>query len=153
MWLVVLTLGATVLVTAGVFGGDHRTCRQEDPFRSGPHETLLSVMSAGSGTLEPQGNSSTTYTLTLQALDRNVVWFTDHPDRKTGTLPATGFVQDWAGYGISADPPNTALVLDSVHPGRDTAVGALSSVRFDPAADRIQATFTVYRGQQLRAAT
>jgi hypothetical protein len=66
------------------------------------HVTLLFVTSAASGTVAPVAGSSSTYSLTLQGLDRNVVWFTDHPARKAGTVPTGAFVQDWSGYGFAS---------------------------------------------------
>ncbi len=120
---------------------------------AGAHATLLFVTSGASGTLAPVPGSSSTYSLTLQGLDRNVVWFTDHPARKAGTVPAGAFVQDWAGYGFAADPPNAALVLDAAHPGQDTAVGSLSSPSFDPGTDTLRADVTVFTGQRLKQVT
>jgi uncharacterized protein YjbI with pentapeptide repeats len=117
------------------------------------HVTLLFVTSAASGTIAPVTGSSSTYSLTLQGLDRNVVWFSDHPARKAGTVPAGAFVQDWSGYGFTSDPPNVALVLDAAHPGHDTAVGSLSSPSFDPGTDTLRADFTVFAGQRLSHVT
>ena len=115
--------------------------------------TLLFVTSATSGTLEPQPGSTTTYSLTLQGLDHKVVWFTDHPARRAGAVPATGFVQDWAAYGFATDPPNVALVLDAAHPGHDTVVGTLSSPTVDPGTGTLRASFTVFTGQRLKQVT
>jgi hypothetical protein len=120
---------------------------------AGLHVTLLFVTSADSGTVAPVAGSPSTYSLTLQGLDRNVVWFTDHPARRAGTVPSGAFVQDWSGYGFAADPPNAALVLDAAHPGQDTAVGALSSPTFDPGTDTLRADFTVFTGQKLSQVT
>lgn len=116
-----------------------------------PHVTLLFVTSAGSGTLQPKAGSTTTYGLTLQGVDPNMVWFTDRPVRRAGSIPNNGFIQDWSRYGFEKDPPNVALVLHSAHPGHDTAVGVLSSVTFDPTSDRLEADFTVYNGQRLKS--
>ena len=151
--IVVLALGGVsvfVVGTTGASAAGTRPAAKQFHRGAAPHVTLLFVTSATSGSLQPEAGSATTYALTLQGLDRNVVWFTDHPARKAGTVPVTGFVEDWAGYGFKADPPNAALVLDSVHPGHDTAVGALSSLSFDPVSDRLQAEFTVYSGQRLK---
>jgi hypothetical protein len=120
---------------------------------AGLHVTLLFVTSAASGTMAPVAGSPSTYSLTLQGLDRNVVWFTDHPARKAGTVPASAFVQDWSGYGFASDPPNAALVLDAAHPGQDTAVGSLSSPTFDPGTGTLRADFTVFTGQRLSHVT
>jgi Pentapeptide repeats (8 copies) len=153
VWVAALVIGvlvATVVGTTSAFAASTRPSATH--FHSGPtpHAELLFVTSAGSGSLQAKAGSATTYALTLDGLDRNVVWFTDHPARRAGTVQADAFVGDWSGYGFKADPPNAALVLDSAHPGHDTAVGALSSLTFDPESGRLQADFTVYRGQQLK---
>jgi hypothetical protein len=111
----------------------------------------LFVASAGSGSLVPRPNSSTQYSLTLEGFDRNIVWFTDRPARIAGTESTSGVLQNWAGYGFAADPPNAALVLDSTRLGHDTAVGTLSSLTFDPGTDRLQALFTIYKGERLKS--
>ena len=148
-----LTVGMCCASVAGATGRSAVTAR---PAAVRTHAgaslpvTLLFVTSATSGTLEPQAGSATTYSLTLQGLDRDVVWLTDHPARKAGTVPTGGFVEDWSGYGFAANPPNAALVLDSAHPGQDTVVGSLSSPSFDPGTDTLRVDFTVYRGQRLK---
>lgn len=72
--------------------------------------SLLYALNAGKGSLRPAGKGA--FELTLGGLDREVVWFSDRPARRSGTFPTRGLVAAWKGFGFLSDPPNAALVYD-----------------------------------------
>jgi uncharacterized protein YjbI with pentapeptide repeats len=72
--------------------------------------SILYALNAGSGTLAPKKGKGALYELTLNHLDRNVVWFSDRPARRSGTFPNRVLAEAWRGFGFAADPPNAALV-------------------------------------------
>jgi hypothetical protein len=45
----------------------------------------------------------------LKGLDRNVIWFSDRPARRSSSFPTSSLVKGWKGFGFSGDPPNAAL--------------------------------------------
>src|SRR5690606_7460730 len=62
----------------------------DDPH--GDAVSLLYTVSADAGTLEAVAGSAGSYTLTLHRTDPRVVWFSDRPARRAGTMPTSGFV-------------------------------------------------------------
>jgi uncharacterized protein YjbI with pentapeptide repeats len=93
--------------------------------------SILYALSAGSGTLAQKNGKGALYELTLKHLDRNVVWFSDRPARRSGAFPNRVLAEAWRGFGFAADPPNAALVYSdkSGQRGR-TVIVELSHPRF-----------------------
>jgi uncharacterized protein YjbI with pentapeptide repeats len=90
--------------------------------------SMLYVLSAGHGVLRPEGK--TTYTLHLKGVDRDAVWFSDRPVRRSGATPVAGFADSWKPLGFVADPPNAALDYTDRAGRRRTAVFELSAPRY-----------------------
>ena len=78
----------------------------------------LAVMQASGGTLIPDGDD---FTLTLRGVAPQVVAFSDRPERRSGSLSSTKFVDMW-GREYDGDPPNAALTLLNGDQGADTVV-------------------------------
>ena len=66
----------------------------------------LFVLSAKSGDIAQSGQG---YTLTLNNVDPQILWFTDRPNRKAGFVPLSTFLASWS-KGFAGSPPNAALV-------------------------------------------
>ena len=53
------------------------------------------------------------YTLTLKDVSKSILWFTDRPVRKSGTVSNTDFLKDWdtnKADNFTDDNPNASLV-------------------------------------------
>ncbi len=108
-------LGAAGLgLTAGVAGASTLRAAQEatpaatpDPATGAAAETeYLFVQTFGSGTLTPHATETDLYTLTLTGGAAETVYFSDRPERITGTVPTTQFLDE---LGFTPDnPPNAA---------------------------------------------
>ena len=68
-----------------------------------------------------------------------LAWFTDRPERRSGTTTVKGLAANWTKWGFTADPPNAAIAIGS---GRrqHTYVVTLSH-------PRITSTRTTFRAQ------
>lgn len=69
--------------------------------------SLLYVVESASGTLSGKGKKRT---LTLKGTAADAVWFSDRPERRSGSFPTAAIAGSWKGFGFAADPPNAALV-------------------------------------------
>jgi hypothetical protein len=59
--------------------------------------------------MHSEKGSATRYRLAIRRPQRQVVWFSDRPVRRSGTFPARDLARDWAGFGFGSDPPNVAV--------------------------------------------
>ncbi len=83
--------------------------------------------------------------LVLKGPDRDVLWFTDRPVRKSGRMTMAKFTAAWDDPQFEDDPPNAAVTVALAGDGRDgesarrrvDAVVELSSPRFDAASDTL----------------
>jgi uncharacterized protein YjbI with pentapeptide repeats len=93
--------------------------------------SLLYALNAGSGTLTPKKGKASVYKLTLRGPDRDLVWFSDRPVRRSGSFPVSGLADSWKAFGFAADPPNAALTYSEKN-GRvaRTAIVELSHPEF-----------------------
>ena len=71
------------------------------------HNSLLLVLSAQKGVLKQTGQG---YTLTLQAVDPKVLWFTDRPERHAGLMVTKKFITNWE-KGFKNSQPNALLSM------------------------------------------
>lgn len=74
--------------------------------------------------------SARTYRLTVRGPDARTVWFTDRPERQSGTLRTPLLARRWSAYGFRADAPNVALVLHSPVAGTQTLVAVMRHPRY-----------------------
>ncbi len=92
----------------------------------GERTFYLFVQTASSGTWAPKDGEEGVYTLTLNGLPAQTVYFSDRPERIVGTQSTTDFLN---ALGFPADnPPNAALVT-TTDAGEDILVIEL----FNPA--------------------
>lgn len=69
--------------------------------------SVLYVLTARAGVIAKAGKDG--YTLTLNDVSPQVLWFTDRPNRKAGMLPTRGFIGHWL-KPYKGDAPNVGLV-------------------------------------------
>lgn len=96
------------------------------------NSSLLFALSGKDGQLEAIGRPRRReYKLTLNGVDKDVLWFADRPRRDAGRLSAPGFFGDWAPLGFKKTAPNGALVVAGAKAGQDTMALALHLRRYD----------------------
>jgi hypothetical protein len=97
---------------------------------------MLFVQNARSGSLTPLSGGR--YRLTLRGVDPHVVYFSDRPQRVTGTTDTEHLVADLFGRGA---PPNAALEIPGGDADHDAMAVELQSPRYDKAKRTL--TYTV----------
>ena len=127
-------IGVVVLaVSLGACGDDDGGSTDSDGEGVDAPPSLLYVQQAELGTFEP-GNGGDSSTLTLQGVAPRTVYFSDRPDRISGTLPNEDFVRLETLFAPD-DPPNAAVVVsDSSSEDQDVAIVELSNPRYDEPA-------------------
>ena len=87
--------------------------------------SYLLVQSASGGTLVHEKGDQ--YTLTLRKVPHDVWFFTDRPERKSGTLKLEKFMGLWnsTSSNFKQDPPNAAIALMN---GNSEKVGMIASL-------------------------
>lgn len=82
-----------------------------------PKVEMLFTQMAQSASLTPIKNKSGWYKLTLTGVNGSTTWFTDRPQRKTGVVATSQFVQDWTKgkASFSSDAPNASMVYLTGH--------------------------------------
>jgi hypothetical protein len=102
------------------------------------HISELYVLTSGGGTLRALPGRR--FAVTLTRVDRNVVWFSDRPARRSGAFPSSGLAAAWKGFGFVSQPPNAALVYPD--PGGDgsTVILELGRARYNARANSISFT-------------
>ena len=121
--LAIVSLGFTLL---GVFTG------LIPPTSSAQAEaSLLFALHAGKGWIVADKDSKTGYKLFLAEVEPNAIWFTDRPERESGTLLTARLVQEWSSFFAANDEPNAVIMASSVGDERDSVVEMLQPV-YDP---------------------
>ncbi len=123
---------AVVLVASlagcGEDGGQTAAGTSSDP-------EFLTVMHAGGGSLSREGDG---FVLTLDDLAPQVVAFTDRPERVSGAVSTSSYIEAW-GKEYKGDPPNAALVVPNGRADADTIVFTLDQPELDGRSVRFQA--------------
>lgn len=90
---------------------------------------MLFVQSFQSGRIVPRDNATGRYSVTLEHGLGETIFFSDRPDRVTGTTPTPQFLD---GLGFSSkNPPNAALLIDTASGETDLAVVELFTPVYD----------------------
>jgi microcystin-dependent protein len=73
---------------------------------------LLFALGSESGKFEKSKDQpKRTFRLELRDLDAAALWFTNRPQRDTGTIPTPRFFRVWEQLGFEDDPPNAVVSL------------------------------------------
>lgn len=93
--------------------------------------TYLYVQTATSGSLVPIGD---TWTLTLNDVAPDTVYFSDRPAREAGREPTVDFISDWSegDDSFAENPPNAALDFIDNTGGQQVLVVELVAADYNP---------------------
>lgn len=102
---------------------------------------LLFTLASESGTFEkskdrPKG----TFRLELRDLAAATIWFTDRPQRDSGSIPTPRFFRQWERLGFTDDPPNAVVSLVSGADRADTVAVELRRPRLSKSGTRVRLT-------------
>ena len=103
--------------------------------------TLLFVQSATGGSLVPQRDSPSTFTLNLRGVDKNSLWFTDRPERRSGHQ-TTRDVLDVLDFEGEQGPPNAVLSVANADPAKNMVALTLRDPRYDAEERTLRYTAT-----------
>lgn len=99
--------------------------------------SVLFSLTADRGTLTPT-KSKGRFVLTLRAVDRRAVWFTDRPARKTGAIRAGTLFGAWARLGFTSSAPNAVLTVLGGRRSADAVALELGTPRYDAKARTVR---------------
>jgi hypothetical protein len=95
---------------------------------------FMFVQSAGAGSFAPVAGEDNLYTLTLNDIAPQTIYFSDRPERIVGQAPMQKFLD---GLSFSQDnPPNAAIEILEADEGMDVVIVEL----FDPVYDAVNGT-------------
>lgn len=97
--------------------------------------SLLFQLEAEAGTLTHVDRA--TYALELTTAGEQLIWFSDRPDRKAGSMRTDEFVTVWPDFGFDEDPPNIGVTANGVAEGV-----SLVATMTEPSYDAATAVFT-----------
>ena len=102
---------------------------------------LLFTLTSGSGTFEKSKDAPKgTFQLTLRNVDAATVFFTDRPQRDSGSIPTPRFFRQWERLGFIADPPNAVVSLVGGADRADTVALELRRPKLSKSGARLQLT-------------
>jgi hypothetical protein len=128
LFLIVMAVAAVAATAAGCGGSGGETTTST---AAGP--TLLFVLDVPEATARPTDDG---YELSLAGVDKQITWFSDHPDRIAGSMPAEALLARWDEFGFTDDPPNATLTIHPVG-GAPRAVPVTLSEPTDDLADGV----------------
>jgi microcystin-dependent protein len=102
---------------------------------------LLFALASESGTFEKSKDQpKDKFQLKLRDLAAATVWFTDRPQRDSGTIPTPRFFRQWERLGFNDDPPNAVLSLVGGADRADTVALELRHPRLSKSGTRVRLT-------------
>jgi microcystin-dependent protein len=108
------------------------------------NESVLFAFSATSGRVA--GTSGRRLQLVLDGVKDSGIWFSDRPERDSGTVSTRRIVDDWSRLGFVADPPNAVLSVQRGRKSADTVAIELGRPRLSRSGDRIRVGAKLLRG-------
>lgn len=97
--------------------------------------SYMFVQHASGGSFRPNPSLEELYTLTLEGVGAQTIYFSDRPVRDAGVIANQRFL-DGLGF-TTVDPPNAALVMATADEHEETVVIELFGPRYDAAARRL----------------
>jgi len=132
---------AATAVLAGCTGaaseGDATSTPASSPTDAGAAMSLLFVQTAQSGTFERDAVTGD-FDLRLTGVDPSTTWFSDRPQRKSGSQSTGAVVSEWNAFGFGADPPNAALVISDLPAAANTVIVELREPTYDQVAREVR---------------
>lgn len=132
--LVAATLGAGLVACApDAAPADAET--SATPASESESLSLLFMLDAEAGTLTHVDGVD--YTLELTTAGERMIWFSDRPDRKAGSMGTDEFITVWPEFGFDEDPPNIGFTANGIADGV-----SIVATMTDPAYNTATAVFT-----------
>ena len=134
-----LLIASMFLISAVAFG--------ETKAAAADTSSILFTQIAQSATLTPVVGKDNTYQLTLNNINKHVIWFTDRPGRNSGMIPVEKFMTAWneGKDSFASNPPNASLVTISnskaMPSTKEVSVIKLTNPVYDKKANSL--TYTV----------
>ncbi len=122
-------IGTTLTACAADASGSATPASETDSL------SLLFQLEAEAGTLTQLDGA--TYALELTTAGERMIWFSDRPDRKAGSLRTDEFIAIWPDFGFDEDPPNIGFTANGISDG----VSVVATMT-EPAYDAATAVFT-----------
>jgi microcystin-dependent protein len=102
---------------------------------------LLFTLVSESGTFEKsKDRPKDTFQLKLRDLAAATLWFTDRPERDSGTIPTPRFFRQWERLGFNDDPPNAVVSLVGGADRADTVALELRRPRLSKSGTSVRLT-------------
>lgn len=101
----------------GLFSGAALAANQ-NPKNTGQNATMLFIQSAPSAVLIPNSPQTGTYELVLHDVHNTVSYFSERPNRISGTIPIARFVNFWklqGPDGFNTQAPNADIMGTQIH--------------------------------------
>jgi hypothetical protein len=130
LWAAIITTVAVLSIVAGCGGSDNDDNPVTPPSSKevGKTTNFLFVQNAQSGSFVSEGNGN--YTLTLESVTPQTIFFSDRPVRDAGQMAMAQFLA--SGCFSSGNPPNAAIDLLGVDKGEDVVIVELRDPVYDP---------------------
>jgi microcystin-dependent protein len=109
---------AAFLAAAATLAPSAHAARQDGVIGLPKNESLLFSFAVDSG--RATKSSERRLQLVLDGVQRSGTWFSDRPQRDSGTVSTRRFFSNWARLGFVADPPNAVLSLQGGRKDADT---------------------------------
>ncbi len=100
------------------------------------NESLLFAFGATSGRVTR--TSDRRLQLVLDGVKHSGIWFSDRPQRDSGTVSTRRLVDNWSQLGFVADPPNAVLSLERGRRNADTVAIELGRPRLSRSGHQIR---------------
>lgn len=95
--------------------------------------SFLYVLTGSSGTFVKDDGDTETYTLKINAVSPDIIYFSDRPDRIAGDQSLLYFISSWDAYTFNLDPPNAAIVLHEESAEEDVIIVEITEAPlYDP---------------------
>lgn len=96
---------------------------------------LLFMLDAEAGTLTHVDGAN--YVLELTTAGERMIWFSDRPDQKSGSLGTDEFITTWPAFGFDESPPNIGFTANGTADGV-----SIVATMTEPSYDTATAVFT-----------
>lgn len=143
-----LIVGGTFIIAALIVAFAHT--HKQQPLTA-PHTdepTFLYTQTAHSGSLVPKSDSEE-WTLTLEDVSPNTVFFSDRPHRETGHESTENFIANWdeGDDSFAVNPPNAALDIFHTEGEQNVLIVELMSADYDASTQSITYDILILDGE------
>ncbi len=131
-----LIIGTAILLFIGGCGDDNNNNISTDKKDVGKVDSYLFVQNGTSGNSIDNGDG--TYTLTINGIAPQTIYFSDRPKRDAGQIPMQDFFNTFPCF--ESNPPNAAIDILNAVEGNDVAIVELFNPVYDDSTATLQYT-------------